>query len=124
MIIDHFTNSIFGMALISAIFPSLVIFSFGMVLKYDDIERKKLLLNFWVLGLLIVTLCVTGCIKYYIFEYGTLSFNELKTSLWDGNALVGEYLSDILILFIITPIFFTYLTLKLLDKYKKQLKLV
>lgn len=124
MIIDQFVNSIFGMALISAIFPSLVIFSFGMVLKYDDIERKKLLLKFWVLGLLIVTLSVTGCIKYYIFEYGTISFNELKTSLWGGNALVGEYSSDILILFIITPIFFTYLTLKLLDKYKKQLKLV
>jgi cytochrome b subunit of formate dehydrogenase len=124
MIIDHFTNSIFGMALISAFLPSLITFNFGMVLKYDDVERKKLLIKFWVLGFLIVTMCVTGCVKFYIFEYGTISFNELKTSLWDGTAFKDDYASDIFILYIATPIFFTYLTLQLLDKFKKQLKLV
>jgi hypothetical protein len=124
MIIDHFTNSIFGMALMSAFLPSLIIFYFGMFLKYDDIERKKLPMRFWVLGFLMVALCVTGCTKYYIFLYGTLSFGELKTSLWSGTAFKDDYASDIFILFIVTPIFFTYLTLQLLDKFKKQLKLV
>jgi hypothetical protein len=124
MIIDHFTNSIFGMALMSAFLPSLILFYCGMFLKYDDIERKKLPMRFWVWGFLIITLCVTGCTRYYIFLYGTLSFGELKTSLWSGTAFKDDYASDIFILFIVTPIFFTYLTLQLLDKFKKQLKLV
>jgi hypothetical protein len=124
MLIHYFINSIFGMALISAFLPSLIAFIFGMVIKYNGIERKKLHVKFWVLGFLTVTMCVTGCIKYFISSWGTLGFNELKTSLWSGGALVGEYSSDILILFILAPIFFTYLTLQLLEKYKKQLRLV
>ena len=124
MIIGHFTSSFFGMALMSAFLPSLIIFYCGMFLKYDDFERKKLSMRFWVWGFLIITLCVTGCTRYYIFLYGTLSFGELKTSLWGGTAFKDDYASDIFILFIVTPIFFTYLTLQLLDKFKKQLKLV
>lgn len=121
MIIDNFTNSIFGMAFNSAFIPSLITFVFGMFFKYDDTERKKLLVKFWVCGFLTVTLCVTGCIKYYIFEYGTLHFNEL-INYYGFNR--NEYVSDNFILFVVAPIFFTYLTLQLLDKYKKQLKLV
>lgn len=124
MIIYHFTNSIFGMALMSAILPSLIAFNFGMFLKYDDTQRKELLVRFWVWGFLTVAMCVAGCIKYYIFEYGTISFNELKTSLWGGTAFMSGYSSDIFILFVVVPIFFTYLTLQILDKYKKQLNLV
>ena len=112
MLVDHFLNSVFGIAFLKALIPSCVAFVVVTVIRIGDINLSdKLSVKFWTFGVISSTL--GGALfwsKIYSYYYGSIAANAMRGS-------------DMFIFFFVLPVISAYFSYSLINKFKKKLNL-